>query len=70
MVALGALEPQIVMRLFERLVEQLLLRGLDLVDLIAVERALGSGKIESLAAGRMGMGTSEVGDLIAGYAGE
>ena len=36
----------------------------------AVERALASGKIESLAAGRMGMGTSEVGDLIAGYAGE
>jgi 3-isopropylmalate dehydrogenase len=36
----------------------------------AVERALGSGKIESLAAGRMGMSTSQVGDLIAGYAGE
>ncbi|MEX1253896.1 MAG: 3-isopropylmalate dehydrogenase [Dehalococcoidia bacterium] len=36
----------------------------------AVERALSSGKIESLAAGRMGMSTSEVGDLIAGYAGE
>jgi 3-isopropylmalate dehydrogenase len=36
----------------------------------AVERALVSGKIESLAAGRMGMSTSQVGDLIAGYAGE
>ncbi len=36
----------------------------------AVERALASGEIESLAAGRMGMGTSDVGDLIAGYAGE
>jgi 3-isopropylmalate dehydrogenase len=36
----------------------------------AVERALASGKIESLAAGRMGMSTSEVGDLIAGYASE
>ena len=36
----------------------------------AVERALASGKIESLAAGRMGMGTSDVGDLVAGYAGE
>jgi 3-isopropylmalate dehydrogenase len=36
----------------------------------AVERALASGKITSLAAGRMGMSTSEVGDLIAGYAGE
>ena len=35
-----------------------------------VERALSSGKIKSLAAGRMGMSTSEVGDLIAGYAGE
>ncbi len=35
-----------------------------------VERALASGKIESLAAGRMGLSTSEVGDLIAGYAGE
>ena len=36
----------------------------------AVERALASGEIKSLAAGRMGMTTSEVGDLIAGYAGE
>ncbi|MCH7697323.1 MAG: 3-isopropylmalate dehydrogenase [Chloroflexi bacterium] len=36
----------------------------------AVERALASGKIKSLAAGKMGMSTSEVGDLIAGYAGE
>ncbi|NLG34004.1 MAG: 3-isopropylmalate dehydrogenase, partial [Lentisphaerae bacterium] len=31
----------------------------------AVTAALNSGKIQSLAAGRMGMGTSEVGDLIA-----
>jgi 3-isopropylmalate dehydrogenase len=36
----------------------------------AVERVLASGKVESLAAGRMGMSTSEVGDLIAKYAGE
>ena len=36
----------------------------------AVERALASGDIKSLAAGKMGMSTSEVGDLIAGYAGE
>ena len=36
----------------------------------AVERALASGKLKSLAAGRMGMSTSEVGDLIAGYASE
>jgi 3-isopropylmalate dehydrogenase len=36
----------------------------------AVERALASGKIKSLSAGQMGMSTSEVGDLIAGYAGE
>jgi 3-isopropylmalate dehydrogenase len=36
----------------------------------AVERALASGKIKSLAAGQMGMSTSEVGDLIAGYAAE
>jgi 3-isopropylmalate dehydrogenase len=35
-----------------------------------VERALASGKIKSLAAGRMGMSTSEVGDLIAGFAAE
>ncbi len=32
----------------------------------AVVKALGSGKIKSLSAGRMGMGTSEVGDLVAG----
>ena len=36
----------------------------------AVERALASGKIKSVAAGKMGMSTSDVGDLIAGYAGE
>ena len=36
----------------------------------AVERALASGKLKSLAAGKMGMSTSDVGDLIAGYAGE
>jgi 3-isopropylmalate dehydrogenase len=36
----------------------------------AIERALASGKIKSLAAGKMGMSTSEAGDLIAGYAGE
>ncbi|MCH8901176.1 MAG: hypothetical protein IIC88_02650 [Chloroflexi bacterium] len=35
-----------------------------------IERALASGKLPSLAAGRMGLSTSEVGDLIAGYAGE
>jgi 3-isopropylmalate dehydrogenase len=32
----------------------------------AVIRALSSGKIKSLAAGKMGMGTTEVGDFIAG----
>jgi 3-isopropylmalate dehydrogenase len=32
----------------------------------AVVSTLGSGKIASLSAGRMGMGTSEVGDLVAG----
>src|SRR5436309_9890942 len=32
----------------------------------AVVKALGSGKVKSLSAGRMGMGTSEVGDLVAG----
>jgi 3-isopropylmalate dehydrogenase len=32
----------------------------------AVVGALGSGKIASLSAGKMGMGTSEVGDLVAG----
>jgi len=35
-----------------------------------IERALVSGKIKSLAAGQMGMSTSEVGDYIAGLAGE
>ena len=37
---------------------------------MTIKRALASGKIESLQAGAMGMGTSEMGDLIAGYAGE
>jgi 3-isopropylmalate dehydrogenase len=32
----------------------------------AIIKALSSGKIKSLNAGRMGMGTSEVGDLVAG----
>ena len=32
--------------------------------------ALVSGKLPSIAAGRMGLSTSEVGGLIAGYAGE
>jgi 3-isopropylmalate dehydrogenase len=36
----------------------------------AIERALFSGKIKSLSAGQMGMGTSEVGDLVATYAGK
>ncbi|MCC6442089.1 MAG: 3-isopropylmalate dehydrogenase [Armatimonadetes bacterium] len=36
----------------------------------AVIRALSSGKIESLSAGRMGLSTTEVGDLIAGYVAE
>jgi 3-isopropylmalate dehydrogenase len=42
----------------------------DVADRIerAVVRALTSGKIKSLSAGRMGLSTSEVGDLIAGYA--
>jgi len=31
----------------------------------AVTGALNGGKIKSLAAGRMGLGTSEVGDLVA-----
>jgi len=35
-----------------------------------IERALASGKIKSLAAGKMGMSTSEVGDYIASLAGE
>ncbi len=35
-----------------------------------IERALSSGKIKSLAAGKMGMSTSEVGDYIASLAGE
>jgi len=33
----------------------------------AVIRALSSGRIKSLAAGKMGMGTMEVGDLVASY---
>jgi 3-isopropylmalate dehydrogenase len=33
----------------------------------AVVKALTSGKIKSLSAGQMGMSTSEVGDLVAGY---
>jgi 3-isopropylmalate dehydrogenase len=33
----------------------------------AIIKALSSGKVKSLSAGRMGMGTSEVGDLVAGY---
>src|SRR3970040_590856 len=32
---------------------------------VAVVKALESGKVQSLSAGRMGMGTSEVGDLVA-----
>jgi 3-isopropylmalate dehydrogenase len=36
----------------------------------AVVRALTGGRIRSLSAGRMGLSTSEVGDLIAGYAAE
>jgi len=32
----------------------------------AVVKALESGKIRSPSAGKMGMGTSEVGDLVAG----
>jgi len=31
-----------------------------------VVRSLGSGKIKSLAAGKMGMGTIEMGDFVAG----
>ena len=33
----------------------------------AIIKALSSGKIKSLSAGRMGLGTSEVGDLVASY---
>lgn len=33
----------------------------------AVVRALTSGKIKSMSAGKMGMGTREVGDLVAEY---
>jgi len=33
----------------------------------AIIRALGSGEIPSLSAGKMGMGTDQVGDLIARY---
>ena len=32
----------------------------------SVSNSLASGKIKSLAAGKMGMGTKEVGDLVAG----
>ncbi len=32
----------------------------------AIVKALESGRIKSLSAGQMGMGTSEVGDLVAG----
>ena len=32
----------------------------------AVIKALESGRIESMSAGRMGMGTSEMGDFVAG----
>jgi 3-isopropylmalate dehydrogenase len=32
----------------------------------AVTGALNSGKIKSLAAGRMGMGTTQIGDFVAG----
>ena len=32
----------------------------------AIVQALGSGKIKSLSAGRMGLSTSEVGELVAG----
>jgi len=35
-----------------------------------IERALASGKIKSLAAGQMGMSTSEMGDFIAAFAAE
>ena len=33
----------------------------------AIIKALTSGKIKSLSAGRMGLSTSEVGDLVASY---
>lgn len=33
----------------------------------AIVAALSSGRIESMSAGKMGMGTDEVGDLVAGY---
>ncbi|MBN2168666.1 MAG: 3-isopropylmalate dehydrogenase [Actinobacteria bacterium] len=33
----------------------------------AIVRALSEGKIKSMSAGKMGMGTSDVGDLISGY---
>jgi 3-isopropylmalate dehydrogenase len=36
----------------------------------AIVRALSSGRIESMSAGKMGMGTREVGDLIATYVAE
>jgi 3-isopropylmalate dehydrogenase len=41
-------------------------KGAKLIDK-AVRKALSSGKIKALDAGKMGLSTSEVGDLIAGY---
>jgi 3-isopropylmalate dehydrogenase len=41
-------------------------KAADLIER-AIIRALDSGEISSLSAGRMGMGTDEVGDLIAKY---
>ncbi|GAI61181.1 unnamed protein product, partial [marine sediment metagenome] len=40
--------------------------GAKLID-GAVRKALVSGKIKGLSAGKMGLSTSEVGDLIANY---
>jgi 3-isopropylmalate dehydrogenase len=40
-------------------------KAAEAVD-VAMTKALGSGKFKSLSAGRMGMSTSEAGDLIAG----
>ena len=39
-------------------------KAAELIDK-AVSKALSSGKITDLAAGKMGMGTSEVGDYVA-----
>jgi 3-isopropylmalate dehydrogenase len=39
-------------------------KAADLVE-TAIIKALGSGEIASLSAGKMGMGTDEAGDLIA-----